>query len=53
MKVLVSDLPSENGEHEDAEHCPGYFGGFEVTESLEVEEGAPEQVRDGLHDCGC
>ena len=53
MKVLVSNLPSENGEHEDAEQCPGYFSSFEVTENLEVEEGAPEEVRDVLHDCGC
>lgn len=38
---------------EDAEKCPGYLSGFGTTENLEVEEGAPEQVRDDLHDCGC
>ena len=53
LRVLVGDLPSKNGEHEDAEECPGCLGGFGVAENLEVEEGAPEEVRDVLHDCGC
>ena len=51
--MLIGDLPSEYCEHEDAEQSPSDFCGSGATEHFEIEERAPEEVRDDLHDCGC